>query len=355
MSAEQSREETPSQRERDLSTKLEEAELALQANSRREATLLTELLKAKTSLLDESQQREHRLSAQLEQNTADLDASQKREKHALTQLEKLTTEFEVFKKNSDDPSSEMLEKEAALVASRQQERQLSMELQSVKNELSSCKGSRKSIERELTDTKKDLERSRNSVAEQSARLDEANKKVRELSKELEQSKQKISNMGKANEQAGRNYQSLWSQYNRLQESKKNNHYYQQSTFHWPPSPSSSPGLRFGESSRDGNLIFDFSGGANQPESQVDVAQRFGTPTHSTPTFGTVSSIQPGGSQSFSHDGSSRSNSTLSSFRPATLKHSVLSNPPNGPANQKRQQDKQIQQGAADSKRLKKET
>src|SRR6478735_7023848 len=84
MSAEQSREEAPSQRERDLSTKLEEAELAIQANSRRELKLLAELLKAKTTLLDESQQREHRLSTQLEQNTAGLDASQKREKQALT-------------------------------------------------------------------------------------------------------------------------------------------------------------------------------------------------------------------------------------------------------------------------------
>ncbi|KAL5595402.1 hypothetical protein FOVSG1_009091 [Fusarium oxysporum f. sp. vasinfectum] len=354
MSAEQSREEAPSQRERDLSTKLEEAELAIQANSRRELKLLTELLKAKTTLLDESQQREHRLSTQLEQNTAGLDASQKREKQALTQLEKLTSEFEAFKKNADDPSSEILEKEAALVASRQQERQLSMELQSVKNELSSYKDSRKPIERELADAKKASEQSRNSATEQSNRLDEASKKVRELSKELEQSKQKIFDMSKASEQAGRNYQSLWSRYSRLQESNNNYHCYQQSTSQRPSIPSSSQGFRFDDSPRDSKPIFDFSGGANQQGSQVNVAQRFGTPTYSTVTFGTVSAIQPGGSRSFSHDGSSQPKSTFNSFRPATLKHSILSNPPNGPGNQKRQHD-QLQQAAADPKRLKKET
>ncbi|KAF5678009.1 hypothetical protein FCIRC_6610 [Fusarium circinatum] len=317
MSAEQSREDTPSQREKNLSIKLEKAELALQANSQREAELLTELLRAKATLLDESQQREHRLSAQLEQSSTDLDASQKKEQQTLTLFEKLTSEFEALKKSADDPSSELLEKEAALVASRQQERQLSMELQ-----------------------------------KQSARLDEANKKIRELSKEAEQSKQKISEMSKASEQAGRSYQSLWSRYNRLQESNKNNRYYQQSTYHWPPLQAPSQSFRFDDQPRNVNPIFDFNLGGNQQGSQVNVAQRFGTQSHSTATFGSVSAIQPGGSRSFSHNGSSQSKYSFNGFRPATLK---LSNSPNGPGNQKRQQDNQIQQGAADPKRLKKET
>ncbi|KAF5724759.1 hypothetical protein FMUND_522 [Fusarium mundagurra] len=354
MSAEQSREDTPSQREKDLSTKLEKAELAIQANSQREAELLAELLRAKTSLLDEAHEREHRLSAQLEQTSDFLDESQKREQEALTNFEMLTSEFAALKRRADDPSAEMLQKEAALAASRQQERQLSMELQSVKNELSSCKDSREPIERELADAKKDLERSRNSAAEQSARLDEANKKIRELSKEAEQSKQKISDMSKASEQAGRNYQSLWSRYNRLQESNKNNRYYQQSTYQWPPLPAPSQSFQFTDQPRDVNPIFDFNLGANQHGSQVNVAQGFGTHTHSTATFGSASAIQPAGSRSFSHNGRSQSKS-LGSFRPATLKHNLLSNPPDGPGIQKRQQDNQTQQGAADPKRLKKET
>ncbi|KAG5809882.1 hypothetical protein H9Q74_005703 [Fusarium xylarioides] len=354
MSAEQSREDTPSQREKDLSVKLEEAELAIQANSLREAKLLSKLLEAKTTLLNESQQRERRLSAQLKQNTADLDESQKREKQTVTQFEKLTSEFEALKKRADDPSAEMLQKEAALAASRQQERQLSMELQSVKNELSSYKDGRKPIERELADAKKDLERSRNSATEQSARLDDVNKKVRELSRELEQSKQKIFDMRKASEHAGDSYSSLWSRYNRLQESNKNNRYYQQSSYQWPPLTAPSQSFRFTDQPRDINPIFDFNLGANQQGSQVNVAQGFGTQTLSAATFGSVSAIQPGGSRSFSHNGSSQSKS-LSSFRPATLKYNHLSNPPNGPGNQKRQQDNQTQQGAADPKRLKKET
>lgn len=352
MSAEQPREDTPSQREKDLSIKLEEAELAIQANTRREAELLSELLQAKTTLLNESQQRERRLSAQLKQTAADFDESQKREKQTLTQFEKLTSEFEALKKNADDPSVEMLQKEAALAASRQQERQLSMELQSVKNELSSYKDSRKPIERELADAKKDLERSRNSATEQSARLDEANKKVRELSKEVEQSKQKISDMGRASVHAGHNYSSLWTRYNKLQESNKNNRYYQQSAYQ-RLAPSQS--FRFDDQPRDVNPVFDFKLGANQQGSQVNVAQGSGTQTRSAATFGAVSAIQPGGSRSFSHNGSSQPNSSFHSFRPATLKHNILSNPPNGPGNQKRQQDNQTQQGAADPKRLKKET
>ncbi|KAF4421138.1 hypothetical protein FACUT_11076, partial [Fusarium acutatum] len=245
----------------------------------------SELLEAKTTLLNESQQRERRLSAQLKRNTADLDESQKREKQTLAQFEKLTSEFEALKKRADDPSAEMLQKEAALAASRQQERQLSMELQSVNNELFSYKDSRKPIERELADAKKNLERSRNSATEQSARLDEANKKVRELLKELEQSKQKIFDMRKASEHAGHNYQSLWSRYNRLQESNKNNRYYQQSTYQWPPLPAPSQSFQFNNQPRDVNLIFDFKLGANQQGSQVNVAQGFGTQTNSAATFG----------------------------------------------------------------------
>ncbi|KAF5645542.1 hypothetical protein F52700_2105 [Fusarium sp. NRRL 52700] len=355
MSAEQLREDTPSQREKDLSVKLEEAELTIQANSRREAELLSELLQAKTTLLNESQQRERRLSVQLKQSTADLDESQKREKRTLTQFEKLTSEFEALKKRADDPSAEMLQKEAALATSRQQERQLSMELQSVKNELSSYKDSRKPIERELADAKKDLERSRNSTTGQSARLDEANKRARELSKELEQSKQKISDMNKASEQAGRNYQNLWSRYNRLQESNKNNRYYQQSTYRWPPVPAPPQSFRFDDQPREVNPIFDFNLGESQQGSQVNVSQGFRTQTCSAATFGAVSAIQPGGSWSFSHNGSSQPKSSFSNFRPVTLKHNILSDPPNGPGNQKRQQDNQTQQDAANPKRLKKET
>ncbi|KAF5612222.1 uncharacterized protein FTJAE_14115 [Fusarium tjaetaba] len=352
MSAEQSQEDTPSQREKELSAKLEKAELAIQANSQREAELLTELLRAKTALLDEAHEREHRLSAQVEQTSNLLDQSQKREQATLDHFVKLTSDYEALKERADDPSAEMLQKEAALTASRQQERQLSMELQSVKNELSSCKDSRGLAERELADAKKDLERSRNSATEQSARLDEANKKIQELSKDAEQSKQKISDMSKASEQAGRNYQSLWSRYNRLQESNKNNRYYQQSTYQWPPLPAPSQSFQFTDQPRDVNPIFDFNLGANKQGSQVNVAQGFGTQARSAATFGSASAIQPGGSRSFSHNGSSQSKS-FSSFKPATLKHNGLSCPPNGPGNQKRQDD-QTQQGAADPKRLKKE-
>nr|RBQ97728.1 hypothetical protein FVER53263_20265 [Fusarium verticillioides] len=338
MSAEQSREDTPSQREKELSAKLEKAELAIQANSQREAELLAELLGAKTALLDEAHEREHRLSAQVEQTSDLLNESQKREQAALDHFARLTSDYLALKERADDPSAEMLQKEAALTASRQQERQLSVELQ----------------KRELADAKKDLERSRNSVAEQSARLDEANKKIQELSKEAEQSKQKISDMSKASEQAGRNYQSLWSRYNRLQESNKNNRYYQQSTYQWPPLPAPSQSFQFTDQPRDVNPIFDFNLGANKQASQVNVAQGFGTQAHSAATFGSASAIQPAGSRSFSHNGSFQSKS-FGSFKPATLKHNGLSNPPNGPGNQKRQQDNQTQQGAADPKRLKKET
>ncbi|KAF5980493.1 hypothetical protein FCOIX_4749 [Fusarium coicis] len=353
MSVEQSREDTPSQREKELSAKLEKAELAIQANSQREAELLAELLRAKTALLDEAHEREHRLSAQVEQTSDLLDESQKREQAALDHFARLTSDYLALKERADDPSAEMLQKEAALAASRQQERQLSVELQSVKNELSSSKGSLELTERELADAKKDLDRSRNSAAEQSARLDEANKKIQELSKEAEQSKQKISDTSKASEQAGRNYQSLWSRYNRLQESNKNNRYYQQSTYQWPPLPAPSQSFQFTDQPRDVNPIFDFNLGANKQASQVNVAQGFGTQAHSAATFGSASTIQPTGSRSFSHNGSFQSKA-LGSFKPATLKHNGLSNPPNGPGNQKRQQDNQTQQGAADPKRLKKE-
>ncbi|KAH7261245.1 uncharacterized protein BKA55DRAFT_560807 [Fusarium redolens] len=249
----------------------------------------------------------------------------------------------------------MLEKEAALVASRQQERQLSMELQSIKNEISSYKNSRKSMNKELADAKKDLEQSRGRVTEQSTRLQEANDKVRELSKELERSKQEILDMGKASEQAGRNYQSLWSRYNRLQESNQNNQHCQQSTAQWPPLPSSSRGFRFDEPPQEINPIFDFRRGAYQQGSHVDVAQRFGTPTYSTAKFGTVSTILPGGSRSFSFDGSSQPKTTFNGFGAATLQQNPQPIPPSGTGNQKRQQDNQPQQGAADPKRLKRET
>ncbi|KAF4446534.1 hypothetical protein F53441_9839 [Fusarium austroafricanum] len=305
MSAEQPPKGVPStQREKDLSAKLEEAESKNHAHAQREAKLLAQLLEAKTTLLEASQQREHQLSIQLKEKMAELEVSHKRERQTLTEIEKLTSKFEAFKRRADDPSTELLEKEAALVASRQQGRQLSMELQNVRNDFASCRYRRRDQDNELLEAKSDLKQSKEFVKMQSGQLQEAEKKTGELSEELKQAKQAMISNGVEQDEK---YQRLWFKYNKLLESNSNKQPQQPSMPSFPaPQPQSIPS-NFGpdqsnQHTQERRFVFNF-GNKMLPQTAADAEltkQLSGNTGPSTATkFGEVSTIQSRGMQSLS--------------------------------------------------------
>jgi chromosome segregation ATPase len=182
-----------SEREKDLSAKLKEAEFQITANAQREAKLLVQLLEAKSTLLEASQQREHDLAKQLERTTADLHLCQQNQQSTSQQLQKSAAEFEALKKRVDDPSAELLEKDNALKASRSQERLLSTELTKLKTDHNRCNSEQENLRKNLLALEKGLECSRDKVAMLSDKLKHAENKIDNFESEtkLSQAESKV--------------------------------------------------------------------------------------------------------------------------------------------------------------------
>lgn len=181
-----------SEREKDLSAKLKEAESQITANAQREAKLLTQLLEAKNTLLEASQQREHDLAKQLERTTADLHLCQQTQQSTSQQLQKSVSELEVLKKRVDDPSAELLEKDNALKTSRSQERLLSTELTQLKADHDHCNSEQEGLRKNFLALKKDLGYSQDKVTILSDKLKDAESKIDDFKSETKQLLVKLS-------------------------------------------------------------------------------------------------------------------------------------------------------------------
>ncbi|RGP69357.1 hypothetical protein FSPOR_4746 [Fusarium sporotrichioides] len=187
MSSRQPSEATPSQRERDLSTQLQEAASEKHA-------LLKQLLDAKCELLEASRQREQNLSNQLKRKISELEAADAQKENLTTQLEKHAADLATLKKHVDDPHIALLEKKTALQASRRQERELALELQTVKADFASYKASEKYQEDRLEQAEKDLKRFNdrsNILASQVQEIEDARKGAEDLAEQLQQAREKI--------------------------------------------------------------------------------------------------------------------------------------------------------------------
>ncbi|KAM0218417.1 hypothetical protein ACHAPA_005359 [Fusarium lateritium] len=180
-----------SEREKDLSAKLKEAESQINANAQREAKLLVQLLEAKSTLLEASQQREHDLAKQLSRTTADLHLCQQSQQSASEQLRKTITELEALKKRVDDPSAELLEKDNALKASRSQERILSTELTKLKADHDRCNYEQENLRKNILALEKDLECSRDKVTILSDKLSHAEDTIENFESETKKFSAKL--------------------------------------------------------------------------------------------------------------------------------------------------------------------
>lgn len=181
-----------SEREKDLSAKLKEAESQITANAQREAKLLAQLLEAKNTLLEASQQREHDLAKQLERTMADLHLCQQTQQSTSQQLQKSVAELEALKKRVDDPSAELLEKDNALKTSRIQERLLSTELTQLKADHDHCNSEQEGLRKNLLALEKDRGYSRDKVTMLSDKLKDAASKIDNFESETKQLLVKLS-------------------------------------------------------------------------------------------------------------------------------------------------------------------